>query len=144
MAGFIQLEGSLKFGLVTASTEYGSAVTSINIALGRNLIEVPATYANSQQSQAAGSRTQEMSITFLADPTAAASFWSELYAAYLTATGELKFEGTQEVGAVSATNPKWAGTIIVTGLDVFGEVGGLRQQTQTYPIKAGTLVRTTA
>ena len=141
---FIQLEGSLKFGLVTANVEHGSAVTAITIQLTRATIEIPPTYANAESTEAAGARARSASITFLSDPTLASSFSELLLAAYESASGELKFEGTPELGAVSTTNPKYAGTLIIKDLELLGEAGAARLQTQQYAIKAGTWARTTA
>lgn len=141
---YIQLEGYLKFGLATATTEFGSAITSAKLIMSRKLIPIPANYANATESQAAGARSYSLQLNYLSDPTETASFWSMLYSAFITDTSELQWIGLQEDAAVSVTNPQHAATLIVNGLEAFGPAGELRAESQTFPIKAGTYVRTTS
>lgn len=141
---YIQLEGYQKFGLATADQEHGGAITSVDLDLSRKLINIPATYGTATESQAAGARLYTVTFNFLSDPTEAASLWSMLYSAYITDTSEIKWIGSQEDAVVSTTNPYWAATLIVTNLKAFGPAGELRQTSATFPVKAGTLVRTTS
>lgn len=141
---YIQLEGYQYFGLVTATTDFGSAVTSCNLNMQRKLITIPATYGTATESQAAGARLYAVTFNFLSDPTEAASLWSMLYSAFITDTSEIKWIGSQEDAVVSTTNPYHAATLIVTNLDAFGPAGELRQTSATFPVKAGTYARTTS
>lgn len=141
---YIQLEGYQKFGLVTADQEHGAAISSLVLNMQRKLINVPATYAFATESEAAGARMNTVTINFMSDPTEAASLWSMFYSAFITDSSELKWIGSQEDAVVSTTNPYWAATLIVTNLDAFGPAGELRQSSATFPVKAGTLVRTTS
>lgn len=141
---FIQLEGYAKFGPVGGPlVEYNASVTSLVINRTRNTIDVPATWANATQDSKAGSRMEMLTLNFLSDPTSASSFWAELWDAIDTDDGELDFECNMVDAATSVSNPKFSGTIVVTGVDTGGQAGELRSQSVTFPIKAGTLVKTT-
>ena len=141
---YIQLEGYLKFGLVTATTDFGAQIPSLTLNMTRKKIALPATYGFATESEAAGARMNSVTINFFADPTETASLWSMFYSAFITTSSELQWEGLQEAAVVSTTNPKWNGTLIVTDLQAFGPAGELRQNSVTFPIKAGTLIRATS
>ncbi len=141
---FTQLEGNIKFGSTTADTSYNSSVTSLVITRATDIITVPKTFANALTDSIAGGETQTLTVNFLGDPLSASSFWAELWDAMDTDDKTLYFAGTlNDSTSVSATNPKFSGVVVVSSLDTGGQVGELRAQSQTFPIKAGTLARTT-
>ncbi len=46
-----------------------------------------------------------------------------------------------KLGAVSATNPKFTGQIVIDQVSIGGTRGDIRQASLTYPIKASTFAR---
>lgn len=142
-SSFIQIEGSVKFGPVGgALVEYGDAISSCVIVTTRDQVAIPGTFGNRQASAAAGGTTREVQLTFMS-ATAASSFFAELEDAIESDDAELDFEFIKNDAAVGVDNKKYSGTVIVTSLENGGEVGGLRQQSQTWPIKAGTYTPST-
>lgn len=141
---FIQLEGNIKFGTTTAGTDYSSAITSLVINRTAEIITTPATFADATTDPHAGAETQTLDINFLSDPTSASSFWSLLYDAMDTDTKILYWSATLTASTtVSATNPQFSGQIVVSQLGTGGTVGQNREQSASYPIKAGTLAKAT-
>lgn len=141
---FVQLEGNIKFGSTTADTNYNASITSLVINRATDIITIPKTFANALTDSEAGGETQTLTINFLGDPLSASSFWAELWDAMDTDDKSLVFAATlNDSTTVSATNPKFSGTVIVAGLGTGGDPGALRTQSQTFPIKSGTLARTT-
>jgi hypothetical protein len=134
----VLLRGSLTLNAVDVS----DWVTEFKISRTRDVVEVPATLGTGTKSRSAGAHDYTLSISFLSE-TAASSAWATLWDAMETDSAEIPFAGKLQDAAVSATNPSFAGTILVTALDTGGTVGSLQQSSHTYPIKAGTLVRTT-
>lgn len=128
-----QLKGNIKFGVVTASTDFSAFITSLTIHRTRESITVPATFGTGRATQVAGALAESLEINFFSS-TDAASFWAMLYDAVDTDTSQIKWEATLNTGITSADNPKFSGTIIILAIDSGGTVGTLRQQTQTYPI----------
>lgn len=141
---FIQLEGNIKFGTTTAGTQYNSEITSLMINRAVETITAPATFANAITDPNAGPESDSLTINFLGDPLTASSFINALWEAMDTDEKILYWAATLNISTtVTATNPKYSGQIVVTDLDVGGDVAALRQQSKTYPIKAGTLLRET-
>ena len=136
----LQLKGNLMLGPITADTDVSAYVTAMTIKRSRTSIGIPATLATGEDSEAAGAGKTVIELAFFSD-FSADSIWDVLNAALDTPASELLFEGTLEEGVVSATNPKWTGTLIVMGVDTGGVVGALRSQSVTYPVKQGTLVK---
>lgn len=137
----LQLKGNLMLGPVTADTDVSEWVTKFTLQQTRTSIAIPATLATGQDSQAAGAAAAALELDFFSD-FGADSIWDILMTAIATDTSELLFSGTLDPGAVSATNPEWSGTITVLGVATGGTVGGLRTQSLTFPVKAGTLAKT--
>jgi hypothetical protein len=137
-----QLKGNLMMGVITADTDVSAWVTRLTVQRLRESIAIPGTLATGQASVAAGAESDNLIIDFFSDLSAEAPF--DLFEqAIESATSELMFEGTLDPGAVSATNPMYSGTAVILGLDIGGTVGQLRSQSQTFPIKAGTLTKAT-
>jgi hypothetical protein len=101
---------------------------------------IPATLATGETSEAAGAISRSLVVEFFSG-TDAASIWAELLDAIETDTAELDFEYKLNSGAVGADNPLFTGTIIVAGLETGATVGTLRQQSQTFPLVAGSYAK---
>lgn len=140
---FIQLEGHIKLGPVGGPlTDYSAEITKLVIKRTRTSVTIPATWADAEESEAAGARKNSMDIEFLT-ATTAASVWAELWDALDTDDAELDFEATQSTDAVGGDNPKWSGTIVVMSAETGGTAGTIRTQAQSFPIKKGTLEKAT-
>lgn len=140
-APFIQLEGVMKFGPTAGSlTDFSDQITQCLIVRKRNTVTVPPTFANAQESPRAGSRAEEMTITFLNDLTQS-GFWAELWDAIDTDTSILYFEVHFDEETNSTNHPGFTGQVVVTGTDAGGTPGETRSSSQTFPIVAGTLQR---
>jgi hypothetical protein len=137
-----QLTGSLKMGVAPGppTNDVSQWVTRLTIQRTREGITVAGTLATGVASTVAGAEHDNLIIDFYSDLTAAGPF-SLFETAIMTPNAELLFEGTLDPDVVSATNPKWSGTAIILGVDIGGTVGQLRGQSQTFPIKGGTLVK---
>lgn len=138
---YTQLEGVIKFG--SPLVDYGAQIHALRIVRARELVSEKPTFALAEVGDVAGPSRATLTIMFKSS-TAAASFWAELWDAIDTDSAELPFEATLNAATVSADNPKFAGTIVVAGLETGGDVGAGREQSQTFPIKVGTLTKTTS
>lgn len=131
----IQLRGNFKFGESEGEAiAYSRDLSQLVINLGSNTVTLPGNYADPQARTEPTTDTATVTVTFaknLDDPT---GLHAELLNAYQNLEGKrLYFEGTWGPGAVSATNPLWKGYVRITTLDVGTEVGGIRQQSVTWP-----------
>jgi len=138
-----QLKGNLTMGLDDpADIDISAWVTRMTIQRLRESIAIPGTLATGQASVAAGAETDNLIIDFFSDLTADAPF--DLFElAIQTPTSELWFSGTLDPAPVGPENPRYSGVAILLGVDLGGTVGQLRTQSQTLPIKAGTLIKAT-
>ncbi len=134
----LQLEGPITI----ATTDYSDEITSVIIRRRRNVVTDPATYGNARETDAAGAIKEEIQINFL-NNRAATKVWAELWDAIDTDTAELAFTAQFDDGAVGADNPVFAGTMVVTGVEVGGAVGQHNQQSWTFPITAAGITRDT-
>lgn len=140
----IQLKGDVKLGADSGSaTSYKSAISMATINQSRNDVTIPATLGELVEDHAAGLMSETVQLQFHSS-TAAASVWAELYDALQTDSAELYFEGTLNDGATGPDNPTWSGTIVILNIETGAAVGTLRQQSQTYPVKAPGLTRATS
>lgn len=134
----IVLKGSIKFGAsASTNTDYSCWVTQLRIVQARELIEVPATFCDAITSQVPGTRSETVELTYM-NELSSSSLWVTLWDAYQTETAELYFEAKFREGAVSNTNPRFYGTMLVAGLSTGGVVGELSTDAQTFPVKGQT------
>ena len=75
----------------------------------------------------------EITINVIGD-VQATSLWAALWAAMDTDSGEQYFECLLKDGAVSATNPKFSGQMVVTEASIGAASGTLSQFSVTMPI----------
>lgn len=114
------------------ATDVSDQVTSFKIMGTRDQIDIPATFG-SKASYAAGNDTYEVEIEYLSDMDATAVtqlLWTELD----DTDGTVVLTGTFEDGAVSAANPEFTMTAVVTGVGVGGEVNTVGLDSQTFPL----------
>lgn len=116
------------------STDVSDQVMSIVFSGTRDSVNIPATFGTSP-SFAAGNATYEVTINFLQDVDATAI--SEiLFTELADATGTIDVGATVRAGAVSASNPKYTGTAVVTGWELGGEVNTVGTNSVTFPLTA--------
>lgn len=122
------LTGNLKIN----GTAVASQVTSFMFKAQRDSIEVPATFGT-RKSYRPGDDTYEVDISYLTDTDATALtqiFWT----AVADAAGTVTVAGTMRPGVVSATNPEWTATAVVTGAGIGGDVNTIGVDSQTFPL----------
>ena len=136
-----QLEGTVTLGGTDVSTE----VFAFTITEERSTSTRRPTFGSANESERAGAAKAMVTIDFedTLDPSASLAH-QEIADAIRTDSGELAFEVTYKTGAVSASNPKYSGTIVCTSLETGGEVGSELEQSQTFPVTAaGITIATT-
>lgn len=122
------LTGNLKINDVDVSEQ----VTSFKFSGTRDTIEVPETFG-SRKSVRGGGDEYEVEISYLQDVDATALtviFWDAL----ADAAGTVTVAGTVRPGAVSATNPEFEATALVTGAGIGGDVNTVGLDSQTFPL----------
>lgn len=77
-----------------------------------------------------------VTMTFLAVPHASSGLWWELNRARGTRTAELYFDVKWDSAAVSASNPRRTGFLVVTGLDTGAPAFQARRQSKVFPARA--------
>lgn len=123
------LKGNLKVNGVDVS----AAVTSFTFKGMRETIDIPATFGSSQTFRG-GSDTYEVEINYFQNTATPTHMTGVFWDALADADGTVTVEGSFNTGAVSATNPKWTGTALVTGVGLGGDVNTLAVDSQTFPL----------
>jgi hypothetical protein len=140
----IQLGGNLQLGPVGGPlVDYSDYISQMIITTTREGINTPPTLGKPRGSVRPGAISETLEIQFHSD-MAATSVWAELWDAIYTDDAELDFAGNLEEGATSVSNPHFVGTIVVMALNTGGQVGQLRQQSQTWPVTEDGVTKTTA
>lgn len=122
------LTGNLEIDDIDVSDQ----VTSFMFKAARDQIEIPATFGQ-RKSFRAGNDSYEVDISYLTDTDATALtqiFWT----AIADTDGTVTVAGTMRPGPVSATNPQWTATAVVTGAGIGGEVNTVGTDSQTFPL----------
>ena len=113
-------------------TDVSEQVTAFTFRGTRDQIEIPSTFG-ARMSFAAGDDQYEVEIEYLSDTDATALsqiFWTAL----ADATGTVSVAGTFRPGAVSATNPQWTATAVVTAVGIGGTVNNVGTDSVTFPL----------
>lgn len=121
------LTGNQKINGVDVSDQ----VISFRVVGARAQTNIPATYGE-RASFAGGDDTYTVEIEYLSDTDATALtqiFWTAIAAT----PGTITFEGSMRSGAVSASNPAWTGTALVTAVGIGGTVKGVGRESVTFP-----------
>lgn len=122
----------LKGNLEINGTDVSDQVTAFKFMGVRAEVEIPATFGT-RQSVGPGNDTYQVQIDYLADVDAAALtqiFWT----AIADGEGTVEVSGTFRDEVVSATNPLWVGTALVTGAGIGGDVNTVAVDSQTFPL----------
>jgi hypothetical protein len=116
-------------------TDYTCDIAGFVITEGRVMNVKAPTFSNPATEQKAGSAFGSVAMTFATNPGDASGLWQALRAAMLTTTGELFYSVRYGTAAVSATNPRFTGYIVVGGLDTGAPVNQALRQAQSFPAR---------
>lgn len=122
------LTGNLKVNGLSVSDQ----VIAFKFSGARAQIEKPATFGQ-RASFAPGGDTYEVEIEYLSD-TDATALTQILWTALADVAGTILVAGTFRPGLLSATNPQWSGTAVVTGVGMGGTVNEYGIDSQTFPL----------
>lgn len=122
----------LKGNLEVNGTDVSDQVTQFKFMGARSQIDIPETFGL-RASFAAGSDTYQVQIDFLQD-TDATALTQILWTALADDEGTIEVAGTMRAGVVSATNPQWTATAVVTSVGVGGEVNTVGVDSVTLPL----------
>jgi len=125
----------LRGNLLVNTVDVSSGVTSFAFSGERETIDIPPTFGTSK-TYAAGTDSYQVEVSYftnVATPTLLTSvFWDAL----ATNAGTVTVSGTFSPGPVSATNPRYTATAVVTGVGIGGDVNTLAMDSQTFPLLA--------
>lgn len=122
----------LKGNLSVDGSDVDDQVTSFKFMGERDQVTVPATFG-ARSSSKAGNDTYTVEIAYLQDQDSAALtqvFWDAL----ADGDGTVTIVGSFESGAVSASNPSYTATAVVTEVGMGGAVNEVGQDTVTFPL----------
>ncbi len=136
------LKGNLSLGgsNIATSEEASEEVTAFKLSFARDVVNVPATLSKGKRNLS-GSVLYSIEIGYLSSDIATAVF-RLLYAAAISATGELFFVGSMRDDSVSTANPRYCGTMIVTQADLGGDALGLSTGSATFALKGAPIKET--
>lgn len=117
-------------------TDYSCYISEFVINEQRVLTVKSPSFGSPASEQKAGADTASVTMTYLAVPHGTSGLWWELRRARGTTTGELYFEVKYDNVAVSASNPKYTGYIVVSDLDTGAAGYTARRQSKTFPARA--------
>jgi hypothetical protein len=141
-SGPLILKGNLAVGTDSlTAADVSDQVLGFTIIAERDTVDIPATLA-SAKSKRAGGVAYSIKIDFFSSDGDDADLFRVFWDTFATADGQLYFEGSVADDAVSATNPLWSGTFIVTGAQLGGDAEGLSQDSQTFPLIAAPTIAT--
>lgn len=120
MSTDLVLKGTFTLG----GTDVSAEVTAVILKNTVNDVQIPATLA-AGKSHAAGASKHEIQIDYLSTDGDTGVLFEKLWTAIGTDAKELAWTCLLRNGAVGVTNPQWAGTLVVSGADVGGDVGAL-------------------
>lgn len=127
------LKGNLKLGTSSGSSvEVGDEVTHFAIGVKVDEIEVPETMGTAKGARA-GAADYSVTLGYLSSPQLGGVF-RRLFDGIISDSGTMYFEGTLRDAAVSAANPKWSGTFVVTEASIGGDAEALSTAQSTFPM----------
>lgn len=131
-------------GLFTlGATDFSDAISKVELHVDANEVILPQTLATPQTSRV-GARKYSLVVDYYSnDKSLTAEIFGVLWAAITTSDGQLAFVAQMRAGAVSATNPSWAGTLVALSAQVGGQSGDLSLGSATFPL-VGIPVRATS
>lgn len=135
MAGEIQGAAVVQLGPDAGDlTDYSCWVSEFVIHDVRNTYVKAPSFGSPAVEERAAAAQASVTMTFLAAPNTASGLWWELNRAQNTRTGELYFDVRWSTAAVSSSNPKRTGLIVVSGLDT-GAPPGPRRYSFVFPAR---------
>ena len=127
----LQLEAPITIGGV----DYSDEIRRLVLRRRRNLVTRPATFGDNTEVQSAAALVNEITIELFNDVTASSTgIARKLWEAAATDTAELAFTAKYVTAAVSANNPEFSGTFVVTGAELGGEINAYNRQQWTFPV----------
>lgn len=129
--------GVFRFGPSSGSlTDHTCAVTEFIVNEQRSLVQKAPSFGAPDIEQKAAARFASVTITFANNPHATTGLLAAFRAAQATDLGEIYFDAVYDDAVVSGSNPKYAGWIVVSDLDIGTRVSQVRQITKTFPARA--------
>lgn len=125
------LQGNLKINDI----DFSEIVESFTITATRNPVEIPKTFGRGKSFRA-GTAEYEIEIRYQTDTATPSTLSMLFWEALDDASGTVTYSGSFATGAVSATNPRFHGTAVVTGMALGGEVDTYGVDTVTFPLTA--------
>lgn len=113
-------------------TDVSDQVMAFKVTGARERVQIPATFGL-RRSFRAGDDTYEVQIDYLSD-TDSTSLSQVFWDAIGDVDGTIELTGTMRPGAISATNPAFTMTAVVTGVGIGGTVNTVGVDSQTFPL----------
>lgn len=133
----IQGGGVFRFGPTSGSlTDHTCAVTEAVVNEQRSLVQKQPSFGSPAIEQKAAARFASVTLTFANNPNATTGLLAAFRAAQATDTGEIYFDFKWDDAATSSDNPRYAGWMVVSDLDIGTRVNLARRITKTFPARA--------
>lgn len=137
------LTGSLAFGGtgtddLTSDAVHSDEITSFKVTANVDTIEVPATMTTPIHGRG-GAADYSLTISYLSNDIAG-TFFRQLWSKLGTT---LTFSGTMRSGSISATNPVWYGSFVVTEASLGAAAQQLSTGSTTFPMTGAPTKATT-
>jgi hypothetical protein len=116
-------------------TDYTCWISEFVINDTRSTVIKAPTFSSPAIEEKAAANGATVTMAFLAVPDATSGLWWELNRAKGTRTGELYFDVKWADAAVSATNPRRTGHLVVTALDTGAAGFTARRQAKVFPAR---------
>ncbi len=113
-------------------TDYTCDIAGFVITEGRATVVKSPTFSNPQTEQKAAAGFGNVQMTFATNPGDSSGLWRAIRTAMLTTTGDLFFQVRYSTASVSATNPRFTGYIVISGLDTGAPVNQPLRQSQSF------------
>lgn len=120
--------------LTIDGSDVSEQVKSFRFFGNRVEVPIPAVF-HSDVSYAAGPASWFVEIEYISD-TDSTALTQVLWTAITTSPHTITVSGTVRPGAVSASNPRWHGTAVVSGWGLGGGVYELGTESVTFPMTA--------
>lgn len=122
-------------------TDYSDAVSKVILHATAAAVDVPQTFATPQTTRK-GAVKYEMEIDYQSNDIAGQLFDALWAAIAVGQTGLIAFTTRFRVGVVSASNPQWDGTLVVTDASIGGQAGTLSAGSATFGLTAAPVKST--
>lgn len=131
--------GNFKIG----ATDFSDAVTKVRIFGDADEVDIPPTLAGPKSTRKGGVQ-YSVELDYLSNDTdATAELFRVLWTALSSGNGQLAASTQMRDGAISATNPEWQFTMVVTHASLGGEAEGLSSDSVTFKLTGAPVIDTT-